>query len=139
MTPAGASTAPRDAPGGTSRTEPALIPWSTAVEQALGTSTSSATEVTAACGTVIDRLRSAKNTLPKADQDENVLSLLDAYDAAIDLLSRWAQATTLVADHGAAGQFRADILLHDFRPVRPYAIRLGEMIMLHERTLATAA
>lgn len=45
----------------------------------------------------------------------------DACVAGLDLLRRWRKAQIV-------GGFEADILLHDFRPIRPYAESIGRIL-----------
>ena len=60
-------------------------------------------------------------------------SLDDLYAAAIDILNRWEEAQAIQA----AEPFRADILLNDYRPVRPYAVDLGGWIKVAEERAAS--
>lgn len=72
----------------------------------------------------------------ETDGDPLRLELLDIYDGARDLLRRWQDAEDAAADGTVEGLCKADILLFDFRPIRPYARRLGEQINEWELRLA---
>ncbi|WP_157528660.1 hypothetical protein [Nocardia sp. NRRL S-836] len=67
-----------------------------------------------------------------------MLALLDLYDAATDLMRRWSRAVSLAHSGDAAAAFIASILIHDFRPVRGYAIRLAEQIKYLEQRAGAA-
>ncbi|MFE5564798.1 hypothetical protein ACFQ68_07385 [Amycolatopsis japonica] len=62
--------------------------------------------------------------------------MLDVYDGALDLLRRWPQAVAAAQSDAVVGNAQADILLNDYRPIRPYAMQLGEDIERYERRAA---
>lgn len=112
--------------------------WVEAMQAAIGPPDADAEVVRRACAAVRDRIAAARAALPDQHAHPVVVELLDLYDAAHDLLRRWAQAVTSAQDGSVLGAATADILLNDFRPVRPYAAELGRWISEHERRLTEA-
>jgi hypothetical protein len=96
---------------------------------------------------VRDGLRRARDDAAQDDAAQNdsldieaprAGRLADLYAEAINILNRWEEARSIRATE----PFRADILINDYRPVRPYAIDLGAWIQAaeeHERRTAGRA
>lgn len=78
-----------------------------------------------------DALAEVRGRLQDLHAGTSDARLLDVCSAALDLLRRWSQAATVDYD-------QADILLNDYRPVRPYAIRLGGYLDEHQAAAVIA-
>jgi hypothetical protein len=109
-------------------------PWPDAMARAIDNS--------AVLPEVRDRLRRARDDGAQKDSLEieapRAGRLDDLYAEAINILNRWEEARSIRATE----PFRADILLNDYRPVRPYAVDLGAWVQAaeeHERRTAVRA
>jgi hypothetical protein len=91
------------------------VPWSDAMARAIDDSV--------ALPEVRERLR-----LARKDAAQGAGGLDDLYAGAIDILNRWEEAHSIRATE----PWRADIILNDYRPVRPYAVNLGSWIQAAE-------